>query len=74
MRIIIIGCEQAGKATLSAGIRDWLLETMGTCETSFHDHFLPWNPHGGGSKAEKVRPMLGAEDRLRMLAHRQLTP
>ena len=51
MRIIIIGCEQAGKATLSAGIRDWLLETMGTCETSFHDHFLP-----GTRTAAAARP------------------
>lgn len=51
MRLIIIGCEQAGKATLSAGIRDWLLETMGTCETSFHDHFLP-----GTRTAAAARP------------------
>ena len=58
MRLIIIGCEQAGKTTLSAGIRDWLLETTGSCETSFHDHFLPWNPHGGGIKAEQVESEL----------------
>jgi len=39
MRLIIIGCEYTGKTTLTAGIREWLVENMGSCQTSFHDHF-----------------------------------
>ena len=39
MRLIIIGCEYAGKTTLTAGIKEWLIENAGSCQTSFHDHF-----------------------------------
>jgi hypothetical protein len=54
MRLIIIGCEYAGKTTLTEGIREWLISNMGSCQTSFHDHFLPWRPGHTGDKAEKV--------------------
>ena len=58
MRLIIIGCEYTGKTTLTGGIRDWLIDTMGSCGTSFHDHFLPWHPGDSGDKAEKVESEL----------------
>ena len=58
MRLIIIGCEYTGKTTLTVGIRDWMLESMGSCGTSFHDHFLPWRPGDTGAKASKVESEL----------------
>jgi len=53
MRLIIIGAEYAGKSTLAGGIKNWLIENMGSCQSSFHDHFVPWSPEGEGSLAEK---------------------
>ncbi len=61
MRLIIIGCEYAGKTTLAAGIRGWMERTLGSCTTSFHDHFLPWDPADEGPKGERV------EDDLKLL-------
>ena len=54
MRLIIIGCEYTGKTTLTEGIRKWLEQNMGSCTTSFHDHFLPWDPAEAGPKAGRV--------------------
>ena len=62
MRLIIIGCEYTGKTTLAAGIHSWLERTMGACTTSFHDHFLPWDPSHAGPKGERV------EDDLKLLS------
>ena len=53
MRLIIIGCEYVGKTTLTAGIRQWLIDNMGSCETSFHDHFVLPFGEGSGPEAEK---------------------
>ncbi len=39
MRLIIIGCEYAGKSTLAAQIRVWGQETLGGT-IPFHDHFV----------------------------------
>ena len=47
MRLIIIGCEYTGKSTLAGEIRKWLIQTMGSCNTSFHDHFML--PYGEGA-------------------------
>ena len=54
MRLIIIGCEYTGKTTLTQGIRNWLEQNMGSCTSSFHDHFLPWDPEEAGPKAGRV--------------------
>ncbi len=40
MRLVLIGCEYAGKTTLAAGIADWWREQTGELQTHFHDHFL----------------------------------
>jgi len=40
MRLIIIGCEFAGKSTLAARIREWGEEALGGITSSFHDHFV----------------------------------
>ena len=58
MRLIIIGCEYAGKTTLSEGLREWMINTFGSCGTSFHDHFLPWSPNDAGIKAATVESEL----------------
>ena len=54
MRLIIIGCEYTGKTTLAAGIKQWLEQCMGHCATSFHDHFLPWDPEDAGPKGDRI--------------------
>lgn len=38
MRLILTGCEYAGKTTLANEIVDWIGRTMGSSRT-FHDHF-----------------------------------
>ena len=58
MRLIITGCEYTGKTTLTEGIREWLVRTMGSCGTSFHAGFLPWRPGDTGSKASAVEAEL----------------
>jgi len=40
MRLIIIGCEFAGKSTLAASIKTWGAEALGGITSSFHDHFV----------------------------------
>jgi len=56
VRLIIIGSEYAGKTTLTAGIKNWLIETMGSCQTSFHDHFeWPFLEPGWGETPENER-------------------
>ena len=54
MRLIIIGCEYTGKTTLTKAIKKWLEQNMGSCTSSFHDHFLPWDPAEAGPKAKRV--------------------
>jgi hypothetical protein len=51
MRLIIMGCEYVGKSTLTGGVRTWLVDNMGSCETSFHDHFV--RPFTEGQDAEQ---------------------
>ena len=38
VRLILIGCEYAGKTTLANEIIEWIGRTMGSSRT-FHDHF-----------------------------------
>jgi len=52
MRIIMIGCEYAGKTTLGAEIAKWLEENMGT-PCGWHDHFVLPFAEGSGSEVEK---------------------
>ena len=54
MHLIIIGCEYTGKTTLAAGIKQWIEQRMGNCATSFHDHFLPWDPEDAGPKGDRI--------------------
>ena len=44
MRVLMIGCEYAGKTTLANRITQWIKQTMGGGElTGWHDHFtLPF--------------------------------
>ena len=39
MRLILVGCEYAGKTTLVNGIVKWLQSTMGGRPAGLHDHF-----------------------------------
>jgi hypothetical protein len=54
MNLIIIGCEYTGKTTLTEGIGEWMVSSMGARHLGFHDHFLPWHPSEGGDSADKV--------------------
>jgi len=58
MHLIIIGCEYVGKTTLANGIKEWMMQTMGGCESSFHDHFVPWTPEADGAKGERMKEQL----------------
>ena len=40
MRLILIGCEYTGKATLAEKISRWMIETMGVSLVRWHDHFI----------------------------------
>ena len=46
MRLLIIGCEYAGKQTLAAGISRWMIRTMGVPYARWHDHYVV--PHLDG--------------------------
>lgn len=54
MHLIIIGCEYTGKTTLAAEIQQWMEKSMGGCESSFHDHFFPWDPADTSPKAKRI--------------------
>ena len=58
MRLIIIGCEYTGKTALANGIKDWMIQTMGDCESSFHHHFVPWTPEYEGDIAVRMTEQL----------------
>ena len=53
MRLIIIGCEYTGKTTLAGEIQKWLVQTMGSCQTSFHDHFVMPFTEGSGPQVQE---------------------
>lgn len=40
MRMIIIGCEYAGKTTLAVEISNWMIQTMGFPFVRWHNHFV----------------------------------
>ena len=40
MRLLLIGCEYAGKQTLAAGISRWMIRTMGVPYARWHDHYV----------------------------------
>lgn len=40
MRIILVGCEYAGKTVLAGETSRWLMETMGLPSVRWHDHFV----------------------------------
>ena len=55
MRLILIGCEYAGKTTLANKITKWLKETTGGGRT-FHDHFtIPPSELPEAEQAEFLR-------------------
>ena len=56
MRLIIIGCEYAGKSTLAAGVRAWAEGALGGLTSSFHDHFV--FPDGEASSEEQEQLMV----------------
>ncbi len=62
MRLIIIGCDYTGKTTFAGHIREWMERELGSCTTSFHDHFLPWDPDDPGPKGERI------DDDLKLLS------
>ena len=57
MRLILIGCEYAGKTTLANEITKWLKETTGGGRT-FHDHFtIPPSELPEAEQAEFLREL-----------------
>ncbi len=59
MRLIIIGCEYVGKTTFVGELRKWMLDTLGSCTTSFHDHFvMPFGEGSGPEEDEKAQQIL----------------
>ena len=40
MRLLIIGCEYAGKTTLARRISRWMIDSMGLPYVRWHDHFV----------------------------------
>jgi hypothetical protein len=62
MRLIIIGCEYAGKTTLVEGLFDWLGENMGPDQFGrplLHDHFvLPFCEGEGPEHEEEAEQVL----------------
>ena len=40
MRLLLIGCEYAGKQTLAAGISRWMIRAMGVPYGRWHDHYV----------------------------------
>ena len=40
MRLILIGCEYAGKTTLAVEISKWMIEALGLPFVRWHNHFV----------------------------------
>jgi len=68
MRLIIIGCEYAGKTTLVAEIFKWLEENWGRDqfgEPLLHDHFvLPFGEGSGPEAEEEAEQVLAMKPKL----------
>ena len=57
MKLILVGCEYAGKTTLANAIVGWIERTFGSSRT-FHDHFsLPCNEF----PVEEQEQLLGSQ-------------
>ncbi len=59
MRLIITGCEYAGKTTLGEGVSQWIADTMGSSR-SFHDHFTLPTPEIEPEDVEHFMAMVPA--------------
>ena len=71
MRLIIVGCEYAGKTTLANEIVEWTGRTMGGGRT-FHDHFTIPNPemtHESREQFLTVTPQIKEMYQRFMVAH-----
>lgn len=71
MRLIIVGCEYAGKTTLSEEIIKWTNRTMGGGR-SFHDHFTIPNPELAPEVREEflnIHPQIKEQYQRFILAH-----
>ena len=68
MRLILVGCEYAGKTTLANEIVAWIGRTFGSSRT-FHDHFsLPCNEFS----AEEQEQLAALSPRLKEMFQRFL--
>ena len=68
MRLILVGCEYAGKTTLAGEIVDWIERTFGSSRT-FHDHFsLPCNEF----PVEEQEQLLALSPRLKEMFQRYM--
>jgi hypothetical protein len=69
MRLILVGCEYAGKTTLANEIVQWTARTMGGGRT-FHDHFtIPWSDW----TEEEQEQLLALSPRLKQMVQRYVT-
>ena len=68
MRLILVGCEYAGKTTLANAIVGWIERTFGSSRT-FHDHFsLPCNEF----PVEEQEQLLALSPRLKEMFQRYM--
>ena len=68
MRLILVGCEYAGKTTLANSIVGWIEHTFGSSRT-FHDHFsLPCNEF----PVEEQEQLLALSPRLKEMFQRYM--
>ena len=68
MRIIMIGCEYAGKSTLAAEISKWLERSMGSAQHGvygWHDHFVvPFSEGEGPEVEQEIEQVLAMPPKL----------
>ena len=68
MKLILVGCEYAGKTTLANAIVGWIERTFGSSRT-FHDHFsLPCNEF----PVEEQEQLLALSPRLKEMFQRYM--
>ena len=60
MRMIMIGCEFAGKTTLGERILDWMGETMGKPFMGWHDHYVMPFSEGEGPEVDEEAAQIRA--------------
>ena len=82
MRLIVIGCEYAGKATLAVQLSLWMMETMGLPRVRWHAHFELWHAgrdivvpspeHSSALDTRRIEELMALSPELRERLQRQM--